>query len=734
MSSPALAPCDAFVAPLGARAVGGLDDAGRAALEAHLATGCAGCAALAADLEAALDAVRLPEEEPAPGGWERVRLRLDDSAAAAPAEPVAVKVRCTYCKDDLAKGTKACCAACLAPHHADCFAEHGRCAAPGCAETRTLAAAPNRRPTRRLPWLLGGALVLAGGSVAAWEVADRKTVALESLAEAAREKAEADAFAAFEEEASKRPRPTPPAPEPLYEGQPLNHWLVSLTDRSPKLRDQAKGALLTFGEAAVPGTIRALGHAESDVRLSACYTLGEMREQGRASIAALTSLLLADGSKDVRATSAGALAAILGSLAQLELTAPELPAAGQGLAKALVSDPDAQVRVSACGALSNLPEYGRDALVSAIRKDPEEAVRMRAALNLLYSQPTTPAFVAALAEAAEHDQSEELRHRILVDLLRVEPAELRAPARAAVLRVLVDPSASADLRQQAAEALAPEPQSVGDLVALARAAPDVPRAGTLLGSDHGREPLQGLLRVLPTLPEPTLFHALALTTKRLIAVRADPDGALLAPLLRPAATPRVRYRAAHVALRSAATAEERKLLAGRLAPLLLPDLPGELDTLESSRSFFASAVVVDLGAAAAPATDMLAARAVEHPKLGGQSLELLACVAPTDSRLDALTAAAVRRPDQRFHAMNTATRLGARVGPKTLSALCNAYVVADNDVEAGQILTILEQAPERIPSEYAESLSRSPRGGELIVRVRALLVRARADRGPTGPR
>ncbi|MBX3472561.1 MAG: iron chelate uptake ABC transporter family permease subunit [Planctomycetes bacterium] len=47
------------------------------------------------------------------------------------------------------------CATCLAPHHADCFADHGHCAAPGCAERATVRAGvrpPGRRWSR---WALG---------------------------------------------------------------------------------------------------------------------------------------------------------------------------------------------------------------------------------------------------------------------------------------------------------------------------------------------------------------------------------------------------------------------------------------------------------------------------------------------------------------------------------------------------------------------------------------------------
>ncbi len=91
---------------------------------------------------------------------------------AAPAPAVRPRVRCTYCHDALDDGGPAVhCASCLAPHHDDCHAEHGRCAAPGCDDPRGLIADPAGRPARRAtraragkaaPWrrvLVGLALV-----------------------------------------------------------------------------------------------------------------------------------------------------------------------------------------------------------------------------------------------------------------------------------------------------------------------------------------------------------------------------------------------------------------------------------------------------------------------------------------------------------------------------------------------------------------------------------------------
>lgn len=52
--------------------------------------------------------------------------------------PIRVALACVYCHDRLPCADVVFCAACLAPHHDDCFVAHGRCAAPGCDESRTV--------------------------------------------------------------------------------------------------------------------------------------------------------------------------------------------------------------------------------------------------------------------------------------------------------------------------------------------------------------------------------------------------------------------------------------------------------------------------------------------------------------------------------------------------------------------------------------------------------------------
>lgn len=157
-----------------------LDPGERAPLAAHLA-GCAACSARSAAFAAAV--ATLDEPAPVPGGFDAVLARLaagedpakadeaaktslpgDEGALPAPIVKLAIALGCTYCHDALLRAEATYCASCLAPHHVECHQAHGRCAAPGCEETRFVRpldgapAAPRRR---------GWGTALAGGSAAA---------------------------------------------------------------------------------------------------------------------------------------------------------------------------------------------------------------------------------------------------------------------------------------------------------------------------------------------------------------------------------------------------------------------------------------------------------------------------------------------------------------------------------------------------------------------------------------
>lgn len=92
--------------------------------------------------------------------------RAARQAEAVGALQLQTAVNCSYCHDRLRRAEAAFCSSCLAPHHADCFTNHGRCCAPGCGETRLVQPREvSGRRRRWLPWLAAG---LVGLGAAAW--------------------------------------------------------------------------------------------------------------------------------------------------------------------------------------------------------------------------------------------------------------------------------------------------------------------------------------------------------------------------------------------------------------------------------------------------------------------------------------------------------------------------------------------------------------------------------------
>jgi hypothetical protein len=135
-----------------------------AALVAHVAR-CAACAAEVEDARAALAELSDPT--------------VAAIVTGAPVAPtLSVHVSCVFCHDRLVRPEAVYCASCLAPHHAGCFSQHGRCAVRGCEDARfvrPIEAAPDARRRRfRWPWLLSAAAMSVG---AAALVAERRQVA-----------------------------------------------------------------------------------------------------------------------------------------------------------------------------------------------------------------------------------------------------------------------------------------------------------------------------------------------------------------------------------------------------------------------------------------------------------------------------------------------------------------------------------------------------------------------------
>jgi len=140
-----------------------------------------GLAAAVEDAWVALGETDDPPALPA-GGWARLSEALDarDAAPAEetpPQEPrIVIALACVYCHDGLERRQARYCASCLAPHHGECFAAHGHCAAPGCSEVHTVRAESTPEAPRPPRWrglgLVGASLLVLGGAVAAFRGGD----------------------------------------------------------------------------------------------------------------------------------------------------------------------------------------------------------------------------------------------------------------------------------------------------------------------------------------------------------------------------------------------------------------------------------------------------------------------------------------------------------------------------------------------------------------------------------
>jgi hypothetical protein len=162
--------CTEFLALATERALSVLEPGDALRLDAHLAA-CSECGARRANAYVELATFAKDDASRAPGTWARLeeRLREHDSVAATHVRVGSLVVlHCTFCHGELDRLDAVYCASCLAPHHGDCFAGHGRCSVPGCGErdaVRPKKAAP--RPGRRGRLLAIPLVVLGAGAVAA---------------------------------------------------------------------------------------------------------------------------------------------------------------------------------------------------------------------------------------------------------------------------------------------------------------------------------------------------------------------------------------------------------------------------------------------------------------------------------------------------------------------------------------------------------------------------------------
>ncbi|MEZ6185952.1 MAG: hypothetical protein R3F62_13195 [Planctomycetota bacterium] len=178
-----------------AHLLGALEESEAALFEAYAAS-CPDSQVLD---EAAQDLACLsaPPVAPPASAWrgiqEALRHKRAGTEPVAPAPDDVILVSCSYCRDGLERGGTVYCASCLAPHHPDCFREHGRCSVMGCGETQVVRAAgvadpapqalPPARPRRwrrRLGW---GVFVVAGGAAAAFSEYQATTVGVSAFPE-----------------------------------------------------------------------------------------------------------------------------------------------------------------------------------------------------------------------------------------------------------------------------------------------------------------------------------------------------------------------------------------------------------------------------------------------------------------------------------------------------------------------------------------------------------------------
>jgi tetratricopeptide (TPR) repeat protein len=143
------------------------EDAQGRELRAHV-DACGECRTRQAELAAAAKLVAtLGDLEPAPrpDTWDAIVERTKNPADG----PLAVAIACVFCKGKLVRPEAVYCAACLAPHHGDCWTELGRCAA--CANATsvrpTVASPPPRRALARIALMA----VVASLGGAGWYVA-----------------------------------------------------------------------------------------------------------------------------------------------------------------------------------------------------------------------------------------------------------------------------------------------------------------------------------------------------------------------------------------------------------------------------------------------------------------------------------------------------------------------------------------------------------------------------------
>lgn len=76
------------------------------------------------------------------------RTKVPSGIKARPAQR-AVRMRCSYCHDDVDREDRRFCGECLAPHHGECWDEHGACSASGCGEVEWVESRERSTPRKK---------------------------------------------------------------------------------------------------------------------------------------------------------------------------------------------------------------------------------------------------------------------------------------------------------------------------------------------------------------------------------------------------------------------------------------------------------------------------------------------------------------------------------------------------------------------------------------------------------
>jgi hypothetical protein len=159
-------------------------------LENHILE-CVACHDHLRALELNYESLNSPEDQKAfesRGNWEEIIEKADKTifedfeqrdSGQKVERTLQIGLSCTFCHDSLIRTEARYCASCLAPHHQECFREHGQCSALGCEETFTVSPSghlPQKTPKKRSRSGLVAGLIICGALAPAALISLRATL------------------------------------------------------------------------------------------------------------------------------------------------------------------------------------------------------------------------------------------------------------------------------------------------------------------------------------------------------------------------------------------------------------------------------------------------------------------------------------------------------------------------------------------------------------------------------